>query len=149
MEMILDELSSGLPDAQQFTRVVIRMLAAALLGAVVGIQRERAGKPAGVRTHMLVSMGAALFVVACLEWGMGSDAMSEQCPYEKPRGISQTINPGTMAEAERIFAALSDGGEVQMPLAQTFWALRFGTCTDRFGIPWMVNLETEGGGCTG
>ena len=76
MEMILDELGSGLPDAQQFTRVVIRMLAAALLGAMVGIQRERAGKPAGVRTHMLVSMGAALFVVACLEWGMRSDAMS-------------------------------------------------------------------------
>jgi putative Mg2+ transporter-C (MgtC) family protein len=76
MEMILDELGSGLPDPQQFTRVVIRMLAAALLGAMVGIQRERAGKPAGVRTHMLVSMGAALFVVACLEGGMGSDAMS-------------------------------------------------------------------------
>lgn len=80
---------------------------------------------------------------------MGSDAMSEQCPYEKPRGISLTLNPSTIAEAERLFAALSDGGEVQMPLAQTFWALRFGTCTDRFGIPWMVNLETEGGGCTG
>jgi putative Mg2+ transporter-C (MgtC) family protein len=76
MEMILDELRSGLPDAEQFTRVVVRMLAAALLGAVVGIQRERAGKPAGVRTHMLVSMGAALFVVACLESGMGSDGMS-------------------------------------------------------------------------
>ena len=76
MELILDELGSGLPNAQQFTRVVIRMLAAALLGAMVGIQRERAGKPAGVRTHMLVSMGSALFVVACLEWGMRSDAMS-------------------------------------------------------------------------
>ena len=76
MEMILDELGSGLPDAQQFTRVVVRMLAAALLGAMVGIQRERAGKPAGVRTHMLVSMGSALFVVACLEWGMRSDAIS-------------------------------------------------------------------------
>jgi len=45
MEMILDELDSGLPDAQQLTRMVIRMLAAALLGAMVGIQRERAGKP--------------------------------------------------------------------------------------------------------
>ena len=76
MEAILEELGSGLPDAQQFTRVVMRMLAAALLGAVVGIQRERAGKPAGVRTHMLVSMGAALFVIACLESGMESDAMS-------------------------------------------------------------------------
>jgi putative Mg2+ transporter-C (MgtC) family protein len=76
MEMILDELRSGLPDAQLFTRVVIRMLAAALLGAMVGIQREHAGKPAGVRTHMLVSMGAALFIIACSESGMRSDAMS-------------------------------------------------------------------------
>src|SRR5688572_31855301 len=76
MEMILDELDSGLPDAQQLTRVVIRMLAAALLGALVGIQRERAGKPAGVRTHMLVSMGGALFVITCLEWGMDSADMS-------------------------------------------------------------------------
>jgi putative Mg2+ transporter-C (MgtC) family protein len=39
------------------------MLVAALLGALVGIQRERAGKPAGVRTHMLVSMGGALFFI--------------------------------------------------------------------------------------
>jgi putative Mg2+ transporter-C (MgtC) family protein len=76
MDLILDELGAGLPDAQQLTRVAIRMLAAALLGAMVGIQRERAGKPAGVRTHMLVSMGAALFVIACLESGMQSDAMS-------------------------------------------------------------------------
>jgi putative Mg2+ transporter-C (MgtC) family protein len=76
MEMILNELGSGWPDAQQLTCVVIRVLAAALLGAMVGIQRERAGKPAGVRTHMLVSMGGALLVIACLESGMESDAMS-------------------------------------------------------------------------
>jgi PhnB protein len=74
---------------------------------------------------------------------MGADAMSEQCPYEKPRGISLALNPNTIVEAERIFAALSDGGDVQMPLSQTFWALRFGMCVDRFGIPWMVNLEKE------
>lgn len=74
---------------------------------------------------------------------MGADAMSEQCPYEKPRGIALALNPATVAEAERIFAALSDGGEVQMPLSQTFWALRFGMCVDQFGIPWMVNLEKE------
>jgi PhnB protein len=74
---------------------------------------------------------------------MGADAMSEQCPYEKPRGMSLALNPTSVAEAERIFAALSDGGEVQMPLAQTFWALRFGMCVDRFGIPWMVNIESE------
>jgi putative Mg2+ transporter-C (MgtC) family protein len=76
LDAYLNELTAGLPDSGQMARIVVRMLAAALLGAMVGIQRERAGKPAGVRTHMLVSMGGALFVISCLEWGMGPDAMS-------------------------------------------------------------------------
>ena len=42
-------------------------------------------------------------------------------------------------EAERIFASLADGGWTQMPLQESFWAVRFGMVTDRFGIPWMVN----------
>jgi putative Mg2+ transporter-C (MgtC) family protein len=76
MDDLLRELTDGLPDATQIARVVIRLLAAALLGAVIGIQRERAGKAAGLRTHMLVSLGAALFVVACLESGMSSSDLS-------------------------------------------------------------------------
>jgi len=44
-------------------------------------------------------------------------------------------------EAERIFNGLSEGGKVQMPLQETFWALRFGTFVDRFGIPWIINCE--------
>ncbi|HEU5467877.1 MAG TPA: MgtC/SapB family protein [Steroidobacteraceae bacterium] len=76
MDAYLNELTAGLPDSGQMARIVVRMLAAALLGAMVGIQRERAGKAAGVRTHMLVSMGGALFVITCLEWGMDSDGMS-------------------------------------------------------------------------
>ncbi len=47
-----------------------------LLGAIIGIQRERTGKPAGLRTHMLVSMGAALFVLAPIELGMNNDDLS-------------------------------------------------------------------------
>jgi putative Mg2+ transporter-C (MgtC) family protein len=74
--MFLDEFTSGLPDATQLVRVVIRLMAAALLGAVVGIQRERRRKAAGLRTHMLVSLGAALFVIGPLESGMGEDALS-------------------------------------------------------------------------
>lgn len=76
MDVILDELTSGLPDAQQMARVTIRLVAAALMGAVVGVQRERAGKPAGIRTHMLVSMGAALFVIASLEFEMSASDLS-------------------------------------------------------------------------
>jgi PhnB protein len=62
-------------------------------------------------------------------------------------GPQQTPGPGTCIsiqvdapeEAERIYAALSSGGEVQMPLQETFWAHRWGTFTDRFGKPWMIN----------
>ena len=73
MDIILEELTAGLPDARQLARIVIRLLVAMLLGAVVGVQREHTGKPAGVRTHMLVSLGAALFVLAPVEAGMTSD----------------------------------------------------------------------------
>jgi PhnB protein len=68
--------------------------------------------------------------------------MASDCPpshYEAPKGIAITLNLSDPAEAERVFAALSEGGSVQMPLDKTFWAEKFGLVTDRFGIPWMVN----------
>ena len=67
--MLEDELFN-LPDAAQMVRVVVRVVAAALLGALLGAERERAGKPAGLRTHMLVALGAALFVLFPAEAGM-------------------------------------------------------------------------------
>src|SRR5215813_3554945 len=76
MDIILEELTAGLPDARQFTRIAIRLLVAMLLGGVVGIQREWTGKPAGLRTHMLVALGAALFVLAPVESGMTSADLS-------------------------------------------------------------------------
>jgi putative Mg2+ transporter-C (MgtC) family protein len=76
MDAILEELGAGLPDARQFARIVIRLLIAMLLGAIVGAQREHTGKPAGLRTHMLVSLGAALFVLASVESGMTSSDVS-------------------------------------------------------------------------
>jgi putative Mg2+ transporter-C (MgtC) family protein len=76
MELILEELATSIPDARQMVRVVIRLLAALFVGAIIGYQRERAGKAAGLRTHMLVSMGTAMFVLAASENGMQQDAMS-------------------------------------------------------------------------
>ena len=70
MNEFVRELMDGLPDATEFARAVVRLLAAALLGAVVGFQREQAGKAAGLRTHMLVALGAALLVVSGAEAGM-------------------------------------------------------------------------------
>ena|SRR5687768_3540536 len=76
MDIIWEELTSGLPDARQLVHVLIRLIAATLLGALVGRQRERAGKPAGLRTHMLVCLGTAVFVLACAGFGMSSDGLS-------------------------------------------------------------------------
>lgn len=54
---------SDLPDAMVFSRVLLRCLLAVILGGLLGYERERAGKAAGLRTHMLVALGAALFVL--------------------------------------------------------------------------------------
>ena len=70
MDTLRQEFVAGLPDAVTFTRLALRLGLAAVLGAIVGSDRERMGKPAGLRTHMLVCMGAALFVLAPSESGM-------------------------------------------------------------------------------
>ena len=70
---------------------------------------------------------------------MGSDAPPQH--YEKPQGFSVSLSTKDVAEAERLFKALSEGGKVRMPLQKTFWSAAFAMFTDRFGIPWMVNCE--------
>ena len=70
---------------------------------------------------------------------MGSD-----CPpgtYEEPKGFSVSLNLESAEEADRIFQALGEGGKVQMPIQETFWADRFGMVVDRFGTPWMINCD--------
>jgi putative Mg2+ transporter-C (MgtC) family protein len=76
MSFIVEELVAGIPDPRELVSLTIRLLFAIVLGAVVGIQREYSHKPAGLRTHMLVSLGAALFVIAVLESGMDNDGVS-------------------------------------------------------------------------
>ena len=72
---------------------------------------------------------------------MGSDASPE---YRKPmQGFSVTLNIKAPAEAERVFKALAECGTTTMPLTETFWANKFGTVTDRFGTPWMINCEKD------
>ncbi len=76
IDLILHELVSGLPDATEFVRVTVRLVATMLLGAVIGIQRERTGKAAGLRTHILVALGAAVLTIAPQELGMSYEAAS-------------------------------------------------------------------------
>jgi putative Mg2+ transporter-C (MgtC) family protein len=67
---------SDLPDLAQTTRVVLRLTVAAALGGLLGWEREHKGQAAGVRTHMLVAMGAALFVLVSQQLGMSQEDLS-------------------------------------------------------------------------
>jgi PhnB protein len=67
---------------------------------------------------------------------MASDGRCQGTPGF--RGFCLSITVANEAEADRVFAALSDGGQVQMPLGKTFFSPRFGMLADRFGVPWMV-----------
>src|SRR5512136_3074038 len=67
---------------------------------------------------------------------------SDGCSTEKPNfdGFSLSISVPNESEADRVFAALANGGQVRMPLGKTFWSPRFGMVQDRFGIGWMVSV---------
>jgi PhnB protein len=67
---------------------------------------------------------------------MASDGRCQGQPSFQ--GFSLSLTARDDAEAERLFAALADGGQVQMPLAKTFFSSRFGMVADRFGVPWMI-----------
>lgn len=91
---------SDLTDVEQATRVSLRLLLAALLGGLLGYERETHGKAAGIRTHMLVCSGAALFILGSELVGGGDDAMSRVV-----QGIVAGIGflgAGTIIKGERM-----------------------------------------------
>jgi len=70
--------------------------------------------------------------------------MASDCPpgrFQPAKGFHVNIGVIDPAEADRLFAALSANGTVEMPIQETFWAKRFGMLVDQFGTPWMVNCE--------
>ncbi len=69
----------------------------------------------------------------------GADVAPDR--YERPRGFYLLYTAASHADAERIFAALADGGTIHMPLQQTFWAPAFGVVVDRFGTPWEITAS--------
>lgn len=68
---------------------------------------------------------------------MGSD--SPPGFHERPQGLHVSLQIEDPSDAERVFEALAEDGEVTMPMQRTFWAVRFGMVIDRFGTPWMIN----------
>jgi PhnB protein len=69
---------------------------------------------------------------------------SDGCSDEKVNfnGFSLSLSVPDEADADRVFAALAEGGEVRMPLSKTFWSPRFGMVADRFGVGWMIGVTS-------
>jgi PhnB protein len=77
---------------------------------------------------------------------MGSDNGGEGGPQVNPgNNVSLSVTTDSKAEADRLFKALSEGGNITMPIDDTFWGDYFGMCTDKFGIHWMVGFNEEQG----
>lgn len=75
-DALLQEVSADPPVAETIVRILFRLVVAALLGGLLGYDRERAGKVAGLRTHMLVCVGSALFVLGARGLGMTAEELS-------------------------------------------------------------------------
>jgi uncharacterized protein YndB with AHSA1/START domain/uncharacterized glyoxalase superfamily protein PhnB len=97
--------------------------------------------PAGFENkvmHATVRVGEATF--------MASDGCHAGTNFQ---GFSLSLALPAAADTDRVFAALADGGTVQMPLTKTFWSPRFGMVADRFGVNWMITVAEEPKGCPG
>jgi len=81
--------------------------------------------------HMQMTIGTSVLMGADTPPGRGTPAA----------GFAISLNLNDLAEAERVYGRLSEGGKVMMPLQKTFWARGFAMFTDRFGTPWMINCE--------
>ena len=111
-------------------------------------EKTLGGKIVGMMTAAQTPMAADIgpryaeqVMHACIEIDgrrlMASDSMGQ--PYSGMQGMSVSLHYTDPGEARRIFAALSEGGKVTMPIDKTFWAEAFGMLVDRFGTPWMIN----------
>lgn len=89
---------------------------------------------------------ADMVIHAALTFGDGDLLMASDDPTGDAAGVKGAALNVTLtdhSEATRIFEALADGGDVEMPMGPTFWSPLFGACTDRFGVAWMVNVDGD------
>ena len=103
------------------------------------VSTQTSAKERGQIMHARVDFGG--------QYLLGMDASAGR--YRRPQGFNVMIEVDKPPEAERIFTALARGGTISMPVQETFWAHRFGMCTDRFGIPWMINCGKPMGAVAG
>lgn len=93
----------------------------------------------GLIAHVRLEVGAAVLMGSDWYVPPGGEA------YPGIHGNAVSISVAKPDEAERLFKALGEGGNVTMPIAETSWALRFGMLTDRYGAKWMINCVRESG----
>lgn len=92
----------------------------------------------GLIMHVTLPVGGGVL--------MGSDTVEQFSPPPVTgTNFSLSLGPDSKEQADELYAKLSDGGRVTMPMQDQFWGAYFGTCTDRFGIGWMINFETGRG----
>lgn len=127
---------SDLPDLEQATRVVFKLVLAALLGGLLGFEREASGKSAGLRTHMLVAMGAAMFMTIALLLGV--------TPQESSRVIQGVIAGVGFLGAGAILKS-SKGGEEDVKGLTTAAGIWF---TAAIGVAVGVGEESAAIFCT-
>ena len=113
---------------------------AATLGGRIPFAMSYGESPAAAETPPAMRQQ---IIHARLEFGGAAIAGCDVPPerYQRPQGFNVIAAVPQLNEASRIFATLAAGGSILMPFGPTFWAAGFGMCTDRFGIPWMVNCE--------
>lgn len=111
------------------------------LGAEVEVMMRFKDSPEPCDPNMVPPGTENNIMHATLRIGKTSLMASDGCAAEKPnfQGFSLSIAVPSEAEADRVFAALAQGGQVRMPLTKTFWSPRFGMLEDRFGVGWMIN----------
>jgi PhnB protein len=102
-------------------------------------------------TETLPAQARSLIAHVRVEIGDAALMGSDWCgptpePYPGIHGNAVSLTVDEPGEAERVFKALSEGGQVTMPIDETAWALRFGMLTDRFGAKWMVNCNRPAAG---
>jgi putative Mg2+ transporter-C (MgtC) family protein len=128
MDVLWQELSAGWHDAEPLVRIVVRLLAAAILGGVLGIERQYEHKSAGMRTHMLVALGSALFMAAPMLGGVSAEHMTR---------VIQGIATGIGFVGGGTILKLTDQNEVRgLTTAANIWlAAAVGVAV---GAGWLV-----------
>lgn len=100
--------------------------------------RDFDGNPMGLPEHELDRIAHIALPLEGKTLLMGTDVLDGWPPVTPGNNFYITLEADTKAEAEKLFGALSDGGQVTMPLQPTAWAEAYGTCTDRYAIQWMI-----------